>query len=61
MISVHVTPQKFKNGSFTLKTPQMFSVHVTTKKFENGSFTLKTRQMFPCTLCWRTLKTQVSL
>ena len=40
MISMHVVLEKFENGSFTLKTRQMFSVHVTLEKFENGSFTL---------------------
>ena len=35
MFSVHVTLEKFENGSFTLKTRQMFFVHVTTEKFEN--------------------------
>jgi len=42
----HITPEKFENGGFTLKTHQMFSVHTTPENFENGVFTLKTHQMF---------------
>jgi len=36
---VHSTPEKFKNGVFTLKTHQMFSVHTTPEKFENAAIT----------------------
>jgi len=46
MFSVHTTPEEFKNGRFTPKTPQMFSVHTTPEEFENGGFTPKTNQMF---------------
>ena len=30
---VHVTPKKFENGGFSLKTHQMFSVHTITGHF----------------------------
>ena len=31
---VHSTPQKFENGTLTLKTLQLFSVHTTPEKFQ---------------------------
>jgi len=36
---VHTTPEEFENGSFTLKTHQMFSnsVHTMPEKFKNAS------------------------
>ena len=37
--SVHITPDKFENGSFTLKTHQMFSVHSTPEEFKNATIT----------------------
>ena len=43
MFFVHITLEKFENGSFTLKTRQMFFVHVMLEEFENGSFTLRFR------------------
>ena len=39
MFSIHITPEKFENGIFTLKTPQMYSVHTTPEKFENATIT----------------------
>ena len=35
---VHSKLEEFGNGSFTLKTRQMFSVHSTPNKFENEAF-----------------------
>ena len=42
----YTTPEKYENGSFTLKTHQMFFVHTTPEEFENEGFPLKTHQMF---------------
>jgi len=36
---VHTTSEEFKNGTFTLKTNQMFSIHTTPKKYENATIT----------------------
>ena len=38
---MHIVPEKFENGSFTLKMHQMFSIHTTCtlEKFENGAIT----------------------
>ena len=36
-VPVHTTPEEFENGTFTLKTRQMFSVHTTPEEFENGT------------------------
>jgi len=30
---VHIKPEEFENGGFTLKTHQMFSVHTTPAEF----------------------------
>jgi len=38
-VPVHITPEKFENGSFTLKTHQMFSVHSTPEEFKNATIT----------------------
>jgi len=34
------TPDKFENGSFTLKTHEMFSVHTTPEEFKNATITV---------------------
>ena len=39
-------PDKFENGVFFLKTPQMFSVRTTPEEFENEGFSQKTHQIF---------------
>ena len=36
---VHMTPEKFENGVFTLKTHQMFSLHTKTEKFKDAAIT----------------------
>jgi len=38
--AAHATPEKFKDGAFTLKTHQIFSVH-------NAPENLKTQQLPP--------------
>jgi len=76
MLSVHTTPEEFKNGGVALNalkyfpsTPrrfhsenaEMFSVHTTPEEFKNEGFILKTLKVFPSTLRRRNLKTEVSL
>ena len=34
---VHITPEEFENGGFTLKTHQMFSVHTTLEELKNAT------------------------
>ena len=36
---VHITPEEFENGGFTLKTHQMLLVFTTPEKFENATIT----------------------
>ena len=36
---VHITPEGFENGGFTLKTHQMFFVHTEPEKFKNATIT----------------------
>jgi len=38
---VRTTPEQFENGSFTLKTHQMFSSHTTPEKFEKATITVR--------------------
>ena len=44
--SVHTTLEEFKNGSFTLKTHQMFFVHTTPEEFKNATITDQFRFVF---------------
>ena len=37
--SVHITPEEFEKGGFTLKTHQMFSVHTMPEKVKNVTIT----------------------
>jgi len=36
---VHITPEEFKNGGFTLKTNQMFSVQTTPDERKGATIT----------------------
>ena len=37
MFAVYTTPEKFKNGVFTLKTHEMFFVHTSSEKFKSAT------------------------
>ena len=37
--SAYTKPEKFENGSFSLKTHQMFSIHATPEEFKNATVT----------------------